>query len=99
MPSVPLRSLPWLLCVVFCATGGEAQSTSSSLGDQVRAIATAHHGDLALFAENLKTHQTVAISPDTPVQTASVMKLAILYEALEQVRRGTADVEDKLRLA
>ena len=88
----------WLLCVVFFATGGEAQSRSSSLGNQVRAVATAHHGDLALFAENLKTHQTVAISPDTPVQTASVIKLAILYEALEQVRSGKAHFEDKITL-
>jgi beta-lactamase class A len=87
-----------LLCFVFCAFRGEAQGTPTSLGEQVRAIATAHHGDVALFAENLKTHQTVAISPDTPVQTASVIKLAILYEALEQVRSGKAHFEDKITL-
>ena len=98
MRSVPLRSILWLLCVVFWATGGEAQRLSSSLGEQIRAIATAHHGDVALFAENLKTHETVAISPDTPVQTASVIKLAILYEALEQVRSGKAHFEDKITL-
>jgi beta-lactamase class A len=98
MRSVPFRPLLWLLCVVFCAVGVEAQSASSSLGEQVRAIATAHHGDVALFAENLKTHETVAISPDTPVQTASVIKLAILYEALEQVRSGKAHFEDKIAL-
>jgi beta-lactamase class A len=69
------------------------------LGEQIRAIATAHHGDVALFAENLKTHQTVAISPDTPVQTASVIKLTILYEALEQVRSGKAHFEDKITLS
>ena len=99
MPSVSLKPLLWLLCVVFCATGVEAQSKSSSLGEQVRAIATAHHGDVALFAENLKTHETVAISPDTPVQTASVIKLAILYEALEQVRSGKAHFDDKITLS
>src|SRR5258705_4529958 len=98
MRSVSLRISLWLLYVVFCATGVEAQSTSSSLGEQVRAIATAHHGDIALFAENLKTHETVAISPDTPVQTASVIKLAILYEALEQVRSGKARFDDKIML-
>src|ERR1700757_2361639 len=98
MRSVPLKPFLWLLCVVFCATVGEAQSASSSLGEQVRAIAVAHHGDLALFAENLKTHETVAISPDTPVQTASVIKLAILYEALEQVRSGKAHFDDRVTL-
>ena len=96
--SVSLRPLLWLLCVVFCAMGVEAQSTSTSLGEEVRAIATAHHGDVALFAENLKTHETVTISADTPVQTASVIKLAILYEALEQVRSGKAHFDDKISL-
>src|ERR1700759_2484277 len=66
MHSVLLRPLLWLICVLFCVTGGNAQSTSGSLGDQVRAIATAHHGEIALFAQNLKTGQTVAISPDMP---------------------------------
>src|SRR5258705_7817777 len=98
MRSVSLRISLWLLYVVFCATGVEAQSTTSSLGEQVRAIATAHHGDVALFAENLKTHEMVAISADTPVQTASVIKLAILYEALEQVRSGKAHFDDKITL-
>jgi beta-lactamase class A len=69
-----------------------------SLEAQVHAIAAEHHGDVALFAENLKTHETVAISPDTPVQTASVIKLAILYEALEQVRSGKAHFDDKITL-
>jgi beta-lactamase class A len=98
MHSVLMRPLLWLLCVGVCATGVPAQRTSGSIGEQVRAIATAHHGDVALFAENLKTHETVAISPDTPVQTASVIKLAILYEALEQVRSGKAHFDDRITL-
>jgi beta-lactamase class A len=68
------------------------------LQKSVQAIAAAHHGDVALFAENLKTNETVAIAADTPVQTASVIKLAILYEALEQVRKGTAHWEDRISL-
>jgi beta-lactamase class A len=87
-----------LLAAVIWATGARAQSTPSSLDEQVQAIAAAHHGDVALFAENLKTHETVAISPDTPVQTASVIKLAILYEALEQARSGKAHFDDKITL-
>jgi beta-lactamase class A len=95
-----LRSLVTLgfLVVVLCPTTARAQGTSTSLTAQVQAIAAEHHGDVALFAENLQTHETVAISPDTPVQTASVIKLAILYEALEQVRSGKAHFDDKLTL-
>jgi len=98
MPSVSLRPLLWLLCVVFCGASARAQNPPASLAAQVHAIAAEHHGDIALYAENLKTHETVTISPDTPVQTASVIKLAILYEALEQVRSGKAHFDDKITL-
>ncbi len=77
---------------------GQSPAASSSLADRVKTIAAQHHGDVALFAENLKTHETVALAPDVPVQTASVIKLAILYEALEQVREGKAHFEDKITL-
>jgi beta-lactamase class A len=99
MLSIPLRPVLWLLCVFVCAIGARGQGKPGSLEAQVHAIAAEHHGDVALFAENLKTHETVAISPDTPVQTASVIKLAILYEALEQVRSGKAHFDDKIMLA
>jgi beta-lactamase class A len=101
MRFLSLQSLLRLLFVVLCASYIRAQDTSASpsLAAQVHAIAAEHHGDVALFAENLKTHETVAISPDVPVQTASVIKLAILYEALEQVRSGKAHFDDKITLA
>ncbi len=70
----------------------------SLLQSQVKAIAAQHHGRVALFAEDLQTHETVSIDPDVPVQTASTIKLAILYEALEQVRTGKTHFEDKLTL-
>jgi beta-lactamase class A len=91
-----LRLLFGLSAAVLCETLALAQGIAPSLGEQVRAIVADHHGDVALFAENLKTHDTVAISPDTPVQTASVIKLTILYEALEQVRSGKAHFDDKI---
>jgi beta-lactamase class A len=92
------RLLSGLLAALLLAAGAQAQNTPPSLAAQVHAIAAEHHGEVALFAENLKTHETVAISADTPVQTASVIKLAILYEALEQVRSGKARFDDRLTL-
>ncbi|MBV9266315.1 MAG: serine hydrolase [Acidobacteriaceae bacterium] len=70
----------------------------SELQQRVAAIASAHQGHMTLFAEDLATGKTVAIEPDTPVPTASVIKLAILFEALEQVRSGKAHFEDRLTL-
>lgn len=94
----PLRLLFGLSPILLCSAWAQPQDTAPSLTDQVREIAVKHHGDVALFAENMKTHETVAISPDTPVQTASVIKLTILYEALEQVRSGKAHFDDKIML-
>jgi beta-lactamase class A len=96
-----LSFLGLLRVVLWTASVAHAQVVApplASLQAQVQAIAAEHHGDVALFAENLKTHDTVAISPDTPVQTASVIKLAILYEALEQVRSGKAHFDDRITL-
>ena len=89
------------LCLyLFLASLGvlslNAQAAPSTLESQVQAIAAAHHGKVALFAENLQTHETIAIAPDTPVQTASVIKLAILYEALEQIRAGKIHLDDRI---
>lgn len=75
-----------------------AAQLSPALQEQVQAIVAQHHGRVALFAENLSTHQSVVIDPDVPVQTASVIKLTILYEALEQVRSGKTRLEDRLTL-
>ena len=69
MPFLRPLSTFGLLAVALCAADGRAQVASASLAEQVHAIAAEHHGDVALFAENLATHETVAISPDTPVQT------------------------------
>lgn len=80
------------------AKDASGTSIDTALQQQVQAIATAHHGDIALFAENLTTGRTVAIAPDIPVQTASVIKLGILYEALEQIREGKAHWDDRLTL-
>lgn len=91
------RSAILLLPLCLLASAG-AQAPATPLMEQVLRIVHEHHGQVALFAENLKTHQTVAVSQDVPVQTASVIKLAILYEALEQIRSGKAHFEDRITL-
>jgi beta-lactamase class A len=70
----------------------------SPLQPQVDQIASQHHGQVSVYAKDLKTGETVAVKADEPVQTASVIKLAILYEAMEQVRAGKAHWDDKVTL-
>jgi|SRR5215472_4648669 len=91
-------------CPLLLALGAFAVAQSSSppqdrqLDRDLAAIAHAHHGKIALFAQNLKTGQTAALDPDRPVKTASTIKLAVLLEAAEQIRAGRAAFGEKLVL-
>ena len=61
-------------------------------------MAGRHQGKLALYAVNLKTGDALAIDPDKPVPTASVIKLPILVEAMRQVKAGKHRLEEKVTL-
>jgi len=69
------------------------------LEQRLESLAAQLKGHVALYATQLNTGKTVAIDADRPVQTASVIKLAILFEAMEQVRAGKAHWDEKLTLA
>jgi len=70
----------------------------AALEQKLEALAATHKGHVALYATQLNTGKTVALDADRPVQTASVIKLAILFEAMEQVRAGKAHWDEKLTL-
>ena len=57
-----------------------------------------HHGKVALYAKDIRTGKTVAINADEPVNTASVIKVAIMLEAMYQVKEGRASFDDVLQL-
>ena len=88
--------------VLLVVTNVQAQTTplrpDAALQRDVAAMAAAHQGKVALFAEQLKTGQTVVLNADEPVQTASVIKLAILYHAMVEVREGRARWDERLTL-
>jgi beta-lactamase class A len=70
----------------------------AALEAQLQALANAHHGHVTLYAHDLNSGKTVAINADTPVPTASVIKLTVLFEALKQIQEGKAHFDDKLTL-
>ncbi len=93
---LPIRHLSVACAIALFLTLQTA--AQSSLQSQLNAIAAQHHGKVVLFAENLKTGDKIQIDPDTPVPTASVIKLTVLLEALDQVRNGQASLDEKLVL-
>ncbi len=89
-----------MIAAVSAASLAWGQSTHEDvqLDGTIAAIARAHHGRVAVFAQNLKTGATASFRPDMPVQTASSIKLGILLDAAQQLRDGRASLEEKLVL-
>ena len=81
------------------AAGSGARAVDDKLQQQLAALAAAHHGRVAVYAKQWNTGRVVAIEADRPVATASVIKLAILFEAMEQIRAGKAHWDEKITLA
>lgn len=84
------------LALAFSGTALAQEDTA--LDAQLSALAATHHGKVALYATDLKTGKTAALDADTPVPTASVIKLTILFEALKQIQDGSAHFDDVLTL-
>jgi beta-lactamase class A len=74
------------------------EDADTALEARLREIAKEHHGRVALYATQLNTGRVAALDADTVVQTASVIKLTILFEAMEQVREGKMHWDDKITL-
>jgi beta-lactamase class A len=96
LPGVKLRFALWL--AVFAGAAPFAAQEDLKLDAQLRAIAQAHHGHIAVYAHSLRTGQTASLDADEAVKTASVIKLGILLDAAEQIRTGQAILAEKLVL-
>src|ERR1700739_411134 len=86
-----------LILSVAATFSGTAQQ-DAQLDAQIKTIAAAHHGRVALYAHNLRTGQTASLLPDEPGQTASVIKMGILLDAAEQIRAGNAPLDERIVL-
>jgi beta-lactamase class A len=98
MPHMRSATLLSFAAILFTVHAPAQDQTHSQLQSQIDQIAAQHHGQVSVFAKDLKAGQTVALKADEPVQTASVIKLAILYEAMEQIRAGKTHWDDKVTL-
>jgi beta-lactamase class A len=96
----------WRGCLAGLVTAmliGPAMGRAQHVGDdgldgKLGELIGSHHGKVALYARDLSSGKEVAINADEPVQTASVIKLAILYNAMVDVREGKASWDEKLTL-
>ena len=83
------RIIAIVLVIVWPARG-------SDLEEKVAELAASHHGNVALYAKNLTTGESVSVDAMRPVQTASVIKLPLMLQAFEQVKAGKLKLTDPL---
>ena len=100
-----MRIAALFLCcvsVALCVAQARAQTGNAqqdqALEKSLQALAVGFAGHLSVYATDLHSGRFVAMDADRPVPTASVIKLGILYEALQQIRSGEASFGDKLTL-
>ncbi len=100
MPHMRFATLVLGTIALLTSNNARAQAApgAAQLQSQVEQIAAQHHGQVAVYAKDMKTGQVVSLKADEPVQTASVIKLAILYEAMQQIRAGKAHWNDPVIL-
>ncbi len=84
--------------LVLAATLPACAQSDSALTTQLQSQIAGFHGKVSLYAHDLATSKTISIDADEPVPTASVIKLGVLYTALEQIRAGRAHFDDRLML-
>src|SRR5512143_1830975 len=84
-----------LVCLILLIA---IPASCAELGRKLGALAATHKGKVAVYAKNLATGDTVAINANTPVQTASVIKLPMMLEAYQQVKAGKLHLNDQLEL-
>lgn len=73
-------------------------SAQANLEADVLQIVSQHHGKIAMYARQLNTGKQLALYADRPVQTASTIKLALLWTLLREVALGHAQWGDPVEL-
>jgi len=87
------RLLPVVLIV-----GLNQSAAAATIDQQVRAAIQNFPGVVSIYAKNLDTGLTYELRADTPVPTASTIKLPIMVELFAEAKEGRLDFSQKLQL-
>lgn len=85
----------FLLCTILLIA---LPANASDLQKKLEALADSYDGHVALYAKNLTTGETISLDSARPVQTASVIKLALMLQAFEQVHSGKLKLSEPVVL-
>lgn len=96
--SAALIAISLLSAFPAIALAQNSSPVADQLKPQIDALIAPFHGQVSYYAHDLATGQTITDNADEAVPTASVIKLTILYTALQQIRAGKAHFSDTLTL-
>lgn len=85
-----------LIIVSSCITHS---SSAQSLDSVVKPIVDSHSGKVAVAIKHLSTGQSLLVDADTPMPTASLIKLPILIAAYDAIESGTLSLDHQIELS
>lgn len=89
---------PHWLCALTLVIAPVGSVHAQSLADRVMPLVTAHEGKVAVSIKHLATGETFTHDADTPMPTASLIKLPIMIEAYRQAAEGKLDLAQQVTL-
>jgi beta-lactamase class A len=89
---------PWIFYTSGMLLLAALPANGADLQKKIAAMASAYDGHVAVYAKNLTTGETVSVDADKPVQTASVIKLALMLQACEQIHARKLQLSQPLVL-
>lgn len=89
--------IPFMLALMLTTAIPAAAARDAALEAKIRAATAGYAGRVAFYAAD-SSGRSVGLNADTPVPTASVIKLTILFEALKEVQAGKLRLRDPLTM-
>ncbi len=77
---------------------GTALSRAQSLADRLTPLIQSHEGKIAVAVKHLKSGDAFSHEADTPMPTASLIKLPIMVEAYRQAAEGKLNLDESVTL-
>src|SRR5262249_34737902 len=75
-----------------------AEPGATSLEARLAPLAKAHKGQVAIAVKHLRSGESYYLNADEPMPTASLIKLAVMVEAYQQVTEGKVKLTDPVTL-
>ncbi len=97
MAKMRFRVLTVLFSTALCL-GAQQTEASAKLDQAVKSKVRSFKGKVVFYAKNLETGQSYSLNGETPVRTASTIKLAIMTECFAEAAEGKLDLTEPLKV-